>query len=117
LPNYREIFGKRCNEEMRKQGFNQTTFAQALGITQSGVSPYLAGKIEPGLDLIIRWAEVLKCEPASLLTEKSISSMAAEKLGIISHILSADDTSLKTLLRVLGPYLSGDKKKSTASGS
>lgn len=99
---------------MQELELSQATLAERLGVQQSNVSTYLTGKRDPGLEIVERWAEALECTAADLMSEKPAAApgLEGERLNLIGLILRADATNLKTMIRVLSPYLSGEQKKS-----
>lgn len=116
MSKYREIFGKNLAHFIRERGLNQTSFAELVETSQSQVSSYANGKIEPGLDLIVRWAHALKVEPADLLSEIRTGN-EREKLALISLVLGADKIATANILRVLGPYLTPVEQKKSSGGA
>jgi transcriptional regulator with XRE-family HTH domain len=111
MANVRELFGKNCKQRMATLGINQTDLAKKLEIAPSMVSSYVNGKIEPGLDLIERWAEKLECTPAELIAEPALEAADNPKLALIALILTLDDSTVRDLSDFARRYTALNKKK------
>lgn len=56
---YRKIFGDRLKFARRETKMSQRTFAEKLGLTQNGYSPYENGQRNPSIPMLIRLSKIL----------------------------------------------------------
>jgi transcriptional regulator with XRE-family HTH domain len=58
---YRKEFGIRLRRLLRMKGMTQSDLADAIGITNAGLSGYINGKHTPSFYMVNKIARVLKC--------------------------------------------------------
>ncbi len=95
------MFGQALKLLRRHQGFNQSTFANKLGISRSYISELESGNRTPSLDLLNRYAEVFNIPVSSLVffaealqnTENSAGRLEKAK-GVIAKKIIALLTAL-----------------------
>lgn len=70
MSNASTVVGRRIREARELRHLSQADLAQALGRTPTSISYWESGQRSPGLEEIVRLAEVLGVEPAELLPSR-----------------------------------------------
>jgi len=59
----------RIGEELKRKGLYQSHIARSLGMTNAWISKILNGKRRLSVDVLLKIADILEVDPASLLPE------------------------------------------------
>lgn len=92
--------GRRIKEARESSGLTQGNLAEQLGLTQTAISYWEAGKRAPGLDDIVRLANTLQREPSYFFPETAGRSQVRALLRATAQQLDRQDldTALQQLL-------------------
>jgi transcriptional regulator with XRE-family HTH domain len=63
-----EDFGVWLGRQLRRNGISQAELAQQLGLTRAAVSAWVTGRARPRAEVMIRIAEILETDVATLIT-------------------------------------------------
>jgi transcriptional regulator with XRE-family HTH domain len=69
---YREVFAANLRRLRHEKGISQETLANTADINRTYISKLEKGTSSPGLEVVVKLAEVLEVEPATLLTRHTI---------------------------------------------
>lgn len=64
-----KIFAKNLNTMLKRRGLSQVDIANALGVTESAVSLWCAGKTTPRMSKVDKLCELLRCTRSALLAD------------------------------------------------
>lgn len=65
---WRDDFAHRLRKVYRKRGYNQKSFAEALGVSEMTISRYRTGKRVPDIETLVNMATILECNITDLIT-------------------------------------------------
>ncbi|MDY2983835.1 MAG: helix-turn-helix transcriptional regulator [Synergistes jonesii] len=83
-------------------GISQQQLAKISGIAQSSISRYETGEADISLNYILKFAEVLECSPAYLISEELGLDAEQAKTPITKKELTALRTYAKEILAIVG---------------
>jgi transcriptional regulator with XRE-family HTH domain len=110
----RESFSKALPVYIRRAGMKQRDLANAVGVSESTVHCWMAGKAFPRIGLIEKIAEVLNCSPDDLLDNKE--SVPGEYLGqrMLNSLGGASQPFHSSLVEALKPRQTAQTPKEDA---
>lgn len=83
-------------------GISQQKLAKISGIAQSSISRYETGDVDISLNYILKFAEVLECSPAYLISEELGLDTEQIPAPITKRELTALRTYAKEILAIVG---------------
>lgn len=83
-------------------GISQQKLAEISGIAQSSISRYETGDVDISLNYILKFAEVLQCSPAYLVSEELGLDAEQAQAPITKKELAALRTHAKEILAIIG---------------
>lgn len=78
-------FATLARARMHALGLTQQQLADRMGILQPNIGKYLSGRHQPGLDLILRWAQALECSPRELVPLRAQAGPSASAAPMPSN--------------------------------
>jgi len=89
-----KLFVKRVQELMRKDKISQKELSTLSGISESSISRYLSGSIEPRMDIVINIAKVFNVPVNYFLDENSCKAQNIDAYKETISIVTRNKTKL-----------------------
>lgn len=83
-------------------GLSQKMLAEISGIAQSSISRYETGDVDISLNYILKFAEVLQCSPAYLVSEELHLDTEQAQTPISAKEIAALRAHAKEILAIIG---------------
>ncbi|MEW2433766.1 helix-turn-helix transcriptional regulator [Streptomyces caniferus] len=84
-----EDFGVWLGRQLRRKGVSQAEFAQQLGLTRAAISAWVTGRARPRPEMMVRIAEILETDVATLVT-RDADAGSARPIGWYHRIAHHD---------------------------